>query len=314
MIKKIFYFLIVVLFTNIGLYGQCGNFNNSIIVPAAGTVNNCNLISPSPTATICADFNITFSNGNASFYWGYTIDGVNTTFGPINSNQTSQFPNIVCVEISCGSSISFFITAYSNPNGGGSVCGGANATVVTSPFIPLPIDLISFKIENEKAHSKLVWITASEINNDYFTVEKSKDGYQWEPIATITGAGNSTKETRYEYPLDEIHLKHDTYWRMKQTDYDGKFDYSDVLFVKGLKALSDYAEIYPNPAQNTLYIKTNEPKSETNYIKISDMTGKLIKTYQEYVTELDIHDLMPGLYTIEMQNEKGSIKKIFNKI
>ena len=83
---------------NLYCFGQCSNFNNSIFVPAAGTINNCNSVNPSGPATICADFNITFSNGNASFYWGYTITNngtpITTTFGPINSSQTASFPDI----------------------------------------------------------------------------------------------------------------------------------------------------------------------------------------------------------------------------
>lgn len=314
MVKRVLFFAAILLCIHLNLSSQCNNFTNSIIVPAAGTVNNCNLISPSPTATICADFNISFTNGNASFFYGYIINGVTTTIGPINSNQPALFPNIVCVEISCGATITFFINAYSNPNGGGSLCSGSNATVATSPFSPLPVELVSFELENTKNQSKLVWTTASEINNEYFLIEKSDDGYHWQAIDKVPGSGNSSQLITYEYSIPNLHLDRDAYWRLKQVDYDGKFDYSHTVFSKGKEFTTDELKLYPNPAQNSLKIGLAALETENYNVNIYDNTGKKVFVGNKASENMDISMLQAGMYIIEIHNGSKSFVKLFNKI
>ena len=94
-------------FTSFYAFSQCSNFNNSITFVSMGACNDA--LNP-PSAQLCVDFNITFTNGNASFYWGYIITengtSTTTTNGPINSNQENNFPNIVCVSVPCGASLS----------------------------------------------------------------------------------------------------------------------------------------------------------------------------------------------------------------
>ncbi len=205
--KISFAFLFLFFFENNSI-AQCNNFSNSITVPAQGTINGCNDTQPSATATICADFNVTFSSGNASFFWGYSEIVNNTTTtttnGPINTSQSAQFPDIICVDVPCGASITFFVTAYSNPNGGGSVCNGANATISTLPFSPLPVVLSEFYAKSLNSAISLQWKTNSEINNDYFEIWKSKNGIDWFYLDQIDGQGNSSEEVLYSYIDQEM--------------------------------------------------------------------------------------------------------------
>lgn len=113
----------------------------------------------------------------------------------------------------------------------------------------LPIELVAFHAINLKDKEVLLeWETASEINNDFFTIEKSVDGIEIVEIAEVKGAGNSTESRYYEF-LDQVPYSGVSYYRIKQTDFDGAYAYSDWKSVQ-LQTKND-AELnlvlYPNP-------------------------------------------------------------------
>lgn len=114
--------------------------------------------------------------------------------------------------------------------------------------IPLPISLLDFTAIADKDKVLLNWATASELNNDFFTVEKSSDAIDFEPITTIIGAGNSNTIIEYQYK-DMTPYTGVSYYRIKQTDYDGKFSYSEIRAVKFLLPLSGFS-VYPNPVKS----------------------------------------------------------------
>ncbi len=94
----------------------------------------------------------------------------------------------------------------------------------------LPIELVSFEATAQEKEVALTWVTASELNNDYFTVERSADGSSWEVVLTKQGAGTTTQRTEYN-ALDSRPLAGLSYYRLKQTDFDGKFSYSSIQSV-----------------------------------------------------------------------------------
>lgn len=96
---------------------------------------------------------------------------------------------------------------------------------------PLPIELIQFDAQlNPKNQVDLLWITATEINNDYFTVERSIDANNFEPVKELDGAGNSTQLIYYQ-TKDEHPYKGLSYYRLKQTDFDGNYTYSQIISI-----------------------------------------------------------------------------------
>jgi len=295
-------FMLFLLHSHQTLQAQCGNFTNSIIVPAPGTINQCNDTPPSSSATICADFNVIFSNGNASFYWGYVItnNGVPNTItnGPINTSQPGSYPNIVCVNVACGASITFFINSYSNPNGGGSLCNGANATISTIPFNPLPIVLKSFNVSKSGNVNELFWQTASETNNDYFTIERSGDGRTFDAIGEIKGAGNSTEEKHYEF-TDENPLPGINYYRIKQTDFDGQYSYSEIRSVrhtgKGNVAIS------PRSTDGRLDISTD---MESYDVALYSSAGQEVARFNALAGHqtVNIEALQAGVYFVKVMS------------
>lgn len=94
----------------------------------------------------------------------------------------------------------------------------------------LPIELISFEGYSVKNYNILKWVTATEINNDYFTLEKSSNGLNWDIVTKLKGAGNSTSSLSYEYKDYDVSTQIN-YYRLKQTDYNGVYKYHNIITI-----------------------------------------------------------------------------------
>ncbi len=154
--------------------------------------------------------------------------------------------------------------------------GSDPGTVVNST---LPIELLSFNATFDNNHVVLDWSTASEINNDYFTIERSTDGVNFEILNIVNGAGNSNDILNYE-TIDNNPLEGTSYYRLKQTDYDGKFEYSSLVSVKNQKkAISQDMNVYPNPVlknSQNVNVKINGFNSdEAVTVKVINIFGKV---------------------------------------
>ena len=109
--------------------------------------------------------------------------------------------------------------------------------ITISEATPLPIELMYFKSSYMGNYNKLYWSTASEHNNDYFTIEKSYNGYDFKAVAKIDGVGYSQIMRYYEYHDGDI-ISDIVYYRLKQTDYDGRYDYSDIISLDNRKNIN----------------------------------------------------------------------------
>ena len=96
--------------------------------------------------------------------------------------------------------------------------------------LALPIELVSFEAKAKATEVEITWTTAAEVNNDYFTIERSKDGIEFEAIQQIDGAGNSTNILHYGV-VDKTPKSGTSYYRLRQTDFDGRFTYSEIRAV-----------------------------------------------------------------------------------
>ncbi|MGB0881321.1 MAG: T9SS type A sorting domain-containing protein [Vicingaceae bacterium] len=173
--------------------------------------------------------------------------------------------------------------ATTGNNAAGTVTSLANVTAF-SPFTlgsisadnPLPITLISFDaIATEQNTVELTWLTESEINNEYFTVEKSKDGIVWEKLLTMDGAGNSSHVITYNN-VDYTPYNGTSYYRLLQTDFDGKYSYSNVVFVNfsNIEQLS----VYPNPTNGLLNVSYKNNSLAEVLFNVYDVSGRLVES------------------------------------
>jgi hypothetical protein len=109
-------------------------------------------------------------------------------------------------------------------------------TFIWTPPVPLPIELISFEGITKNGYNHLFWKTASESNNDYFTIEKTQDGINYNTVININGAGNSNTTLSYDY-IDYNVDNTINYYRLKQTDYDGKYAYSHIITLDNTRKI-----------------------------------------------------------------------------
>lgn len=173
----------------------------------------------------------------------------------------------------------------------------------TSELNPLPIELLSFDAVLSGSFVDLKWVTASEVNNDYFEIERSADGIDFEKIHTQKGAGNSSVKLVYEH-MDRTPLPGISYYRLKQVDYDGSFSYSEI---RTINVLSESAVIYPNPLSAQAILNVNLPYSYgQGEFTIYDSSGKLIRSDKatQAKNKLAISELSEGVYFLKFHSEK----------
>ncbi len=161
----------------------------------------------------------------------------------------------------------------------------------------LPVKLLSFNGKNEGKYNTLTWETASERNNKGFDVERSNDGVHFEKLDFVASLGNSDNKQRYSF-IDKIHNRIN-YYRLKQIDIDGKFEYSKTINVNAALE-SDEVRIYPNPSQDIFNIDINnyeQPFELYNNIGQIVMQGKTISQ------TLDLSAYSAGIYFLKIQDK-----------
>jgi hypothetical protein len=169
---------------------------------------------------------------------------------------------------------------------------------------PLPIELLNFDARSKTNDLvELTWQTASETNNDFFTVEKSHNGADWNELKRVNGAGNSTAIINYT-TIDEHPYPALTYYRLKQTDFDGHFSYSAIKVVK-TRLGNVVLVIYPNPAQDQVTINGNG--SELFQLKIYNILGQDVTDQarelkkEETTRTIEVKNLSAGIYYIHTE-------------
>lgn len=192
------------------------------------------------------------------------------------------------------------------------IAGASGQTVGTSQnvnvkdaacTIPTPIALLSFNAVYDDVSKTLLlkWATASETNNDYFTIERSSNGQDWQILSIKKGAGNSSHSLYYEMN-DRSPLPGKSYYRLKQTDFDGQFTYSPIESVYGKDIDINYG-IYPNPASDFITIL---PSSNIDYVEVVNSLGITVLT-TEVLTSVSISELPVGFYFVTIHNTEKEV-------
>lgn len=159
---------------------------------------------------------------------------------------------------------------------------------------PLPISLSSF---TAKPHDKMVeleWTTETETNNDFFTVERSKDCVEFEVIDVVKGAGNSSSRLYYS-STDENPFYGIDYYRLKQTDFDGGFKYHKIVAVKIDKAPASLA-IYPNPSDGHLKMEINGNSESVQFMEVFNSLGQRVYSKNGFESTIDLNGQPNGIY------------------
>lgn len=147
------------------------------------------------------------------------------------------------------------------------------------------------------------WTTASEINNELFEIERMVNG-EFEKVGEVAGAGNSETILNYEFIDMNTPAAERLYYRIKQIDYDGNFDYSNVAVVNMLPM--GELVVYPNPTQGAFTVKADDRHEELN-VELYDMSGMLIDSWNGIgECNANTQGLKPGIYNLRVMTLNGA--------
>lgn len=208
------------------------------------------------------------------------------------------------------------------PNGGTKGGPGLIGSPPSSPYSSggLPVKLISFTAKIIEEQTQLEWVTAAEINNDYFTIEKSADGINFNTFLKIDGVGNSTSLNEYkstdEHPFDGFN-----YYRLKQTDFNGATEYFSVVSVENKKeSVGDTIEIKkvrPNPFRENFSVEFDTDAEGEYALELLDISGRTVavEKFQAYAGFNDVSfnntsKLRKGIYYLRVNGGKLTSKAV----
>jgi Secretion system C-terminal sorting domain len=262
--------------TNDGPIGKdpsCGIYKNTdiwfeVVVPPSGELIIDSKASPAPLYTIKPV--LTAYTGSCNNLTEFTCAQLNSSYS-FGSKITIVPANNLANQ-----------TIYLRMHNFNSSVGGAFRLSVHNPSAPLPVDLVRFSANVLDDEVVLDWATASEENNAYFLVEHSTDGQNFIPVGEVKGHGTTTVLQQYAY-IDTDPLYGANYYRLKQVDLDGAFEYSHVV-VAQIRLIEDQFKLFPNPSHTSdiLTLRWSEDLSKERLVMtITDALGRQI--YQQQV-------------------------------
>lgn len=178
-----------------------------------------------------------------------------------------------------------------------------------------PVEFESFEGVVKNGFNELSWTTASELNNDFFVLEKSQDGLSFEEVNQIDGAGNSqttlSYRTRDYTPFPKL-----TFYRLKQVDFNGTYSYSQTLRLENTVEEARFLEIFPNPSKGQFQItaRLGAETETSNLVRVVSITGKTV--YQKTLDrtalighQVSLNQLTPGFYFVQVLSAHNNIQQ-----
>ena len=174
----------------------------------------------------------------------------------------------------------------------------------------IPVELISFEGRTQNNKIILSWQTASELNNKGFEIEKSFDKENWFIIGFVVGNGTTTEINTYSFTDSEI-ISAIQYYRFKQIDYNGQYEYSNTIEVEYINKFDFYlSQNYPNPFNPITFIRYDIAQTENVELTIYNILGQRIRTLVneikqpgQYEVSFDASSLPSGIYVYRIKSE-----------
>jgi len=272
-------------------------------------------------------------------YWDIVPTGLTTSPLP---NYDVRYSYVAADEV--GSNLTYRAVKYSytNPSPGWMASPGGPANAIEGTFAshnpttrefvweglstfssftgagdgsPLPISLLNFTAEPVNQTVLVKWTTASEINNDYFQIERSKDAVNYEVVGIVDGAGNSNQILHYQL-VDENPWQGISYYRLRQVDFNGEFEIFDPVAVIFNQQSNGVVNIFPNPAKETTTITFDSKLNDKGILQLYNIGGSLI--WQQTINavdgknsyNLDVLDLPAGHYIVSIRMNHFSVRNL----
>jgi hypothetical protein len=185
-------------------------------------------------------------------------------------------------------------------------------------FSSFPVEYLGLSAEKKNDFVQLDWQTASELNNDYFQVERSHDLEAWTVLGRVDGAGTTDKISAYSFK-DHSALAGKNYYRLRQVDLDGGIEFSNMLEVNMEFSQGKHLSVYPSPVSDRLQVVLRSPEeNKVNYLRITNTFGQVLMNEvspnwldlrNEYA--LDVASLTAGVYILEVKTQKQSYTQKF---
>jgi hypothetical protein len=227
----------------------------------------------------------------------------------LRSTSTAAIGSLIQINNPAGST-SYTLTV----NGVGNGSRYALLDCIVPLTVLLPVTYHEYKAVCVNKKVEVSWSTATELQNDYFTIERSSDGITFYPVGSIEGSKGSTSLAEYKF-VDDNPINGIAYYRLKQTDFDLNYSYSDIKSVNCERIGNDGISIFPNPFKETFSISLWSEVTEDVNLTLMDYTGKLIykETFDKNTTQIDLpvhisEKLTDGVYFVKISS--GSLSKV----
>ena len=187
---------------------------------------------------------------------------------------------------------------------------------------PLPVALLHFTATAQNKSVSLRWATASESNNSHFEIERSADGYTYERIGSHRGAGDSNDYREYQFIDSRLPVTRDhvIYYRLKQIDFDGQYEHSDIVAVQVKPFASQELTIYPNPFRSHFSVRFTSLTQGQATLSVVNMKGKQVFSrlidVSPGINELDIDqvpNVPPGIYSVAIISNAIQVRETVEK-
>lgn len=180
---------------------------------------------------------------------------------------------------------------------------GISSRTVSFPFATiLPVKLISFSAVQDQQKVKLKWTTATESNNDFFTIERSVNEGRWTEIKKIKGAGNSTDLINYQ-AYDESPANGTCHYRLKQTDLDGTTVYSETRTIRNIATTGKGISIYPIPNTGNTITIAGIPDYKNHELSLINAGGNKFFATTLSTSSVELPSLATGVYFIQIKDK-----------
>jgi hypothetical protein len=211
----------------------------------------------------------------------------------------------------------YYMLVY-NGKQGSNTGQGTFQLCIENNVILLPVTLTSFTTECNGGIPLLKWVTASEQNSDYFQLERSRDGINWVEVSKIQAMGNSNTEKKYEFYDISSGGNFEGYYRLKQVDFDGKFEYFNPIYVKCDEQINvlEKVDIFPNPIDNELYVSFKSNLIGFGSLMICDYSGRTVEKTDIILDNYNLFnvqmtDYVKGVYFLKIKTDNyESVHKI----
>lgn len=191
------------------------------------------------------------------------------------------------------------------------VTGWSNFGFGRGVVTPLPVTLTTFSASCEQGIRKIEWKTASEHNADYFIVEKTADGINWQLVGKVKAVGNSGIERKYDI-TDASLGREMAYYRLSQYDLNGAYEMFNPISIDCINSGHQSMELYPNPNDGKFVLElTTSYKGSQSVLYILTAEGKMIYQNKFTITDdfttihFDQNDFIPGIYFLQLIHREG---------